>query len=526
MSDIGSAGTEPAAHPIPRRRRVPIHIAAPAIVALGVAGVVLSSAWESLRPSRTVGVVPVVTRIASGESAPRVSDTTTPRTTQTVQAAGWLEADPYYISCTALADGVVEEILALEGESVEAGQVVARLVAEDAELALARAEAELESARADLEAAVADLEAAQTEWENPVDRQRRVEVARALIAEIDGELERLSPQIASEEAVLKRYEIEVERARKAVETGASNEIELIRLEQSAAEQLGMLEATRRYRAILEARLTRQRADLRAEEENLRLRITERQALGRARAMESQMRARIARGEVEVGQARLRLERMTIRSPITGLVQKRLKAPGDKVMLGMDDPMSAHILHLYDPSRIQVRVDVPLADASHVFVGQSCEIVVEVLPDRTFVGRVSRITHEADVQKNTLEIKVEVTNPSPLLKPEMLTRVRFLPSVGSAPGSGEDASAESGTTMLVPKESVTASGSSGVLWVVRDRRASRGRLERLSVSLGEVNGGWIRVLDGVRPTDLVVVAPDDSLSPNQSVRVSAHAGDRS
>ena len=54
--------------------------------------------------------------------------------------------------------------------------------------------------------------------------------------------------------------------------------------------------------------------------------------------------------------------MTITAPISGYVQRRLKAPGDKVMPGGDNPGSAHVLSLYDPKKLQVRVDVPLADA--------------------------------------------------------------------------------------------------------------------------------------------------------------------
>ena len=39
-----------------------------------------------------------------------------------VQAPGWLEADPFYVACTALADGIVESVLVLEGERVEKGR--------------------------------------------------------------------------------------------------------------------------------------------------------------------------------------------------------------------------------------------------------------------------------------------------------------------------------------------------------------------------------------------------------------------
>ncbi len=56
------------------------------------------------------------------------------------------------------------------------------------------------------------------------------------------------------------------------------------------------------------------------------------------------------------EAELRVSRMTIRSPMDGLVLRRIKSPGDKVMMGMDDPRRSS---MYDPDKLQVRTDVPL-----------------------------------------------------------------------------------------------------------------------------------------------------------------------
>src|SRR5262245_39571401 len=72
---------------------------------------------DALWPARAVKVVPVVVKAGAETSA-----------ATTVQAPGWVEADPYPISVSALADGVVKEVLALEGHIVKAGDVVARMV--------------------------------------------------------------------------------------------------------------------------------------------------------------------------------------------------------------------------------------------------------------------------------------------------------------------------------------------------------------------------------------------------------------
>ena len=216
-------------------------------------------------------------------------------------------------------------------------------------------------------------------------------------------------------------------------------------------------------------------------------------------------------QARLDEAQLRIDRLTITAPITGAVQKRLKLPGDKVMLGADEAHSAHVLHLYDPAKLQVRVDVPLADASHMFVGQTCEVIVEVLPDHVFQGVVDRITYEADLQKNTLQTKVRVIDPSPLLRPEMLTRVKFLPR-----GGGDQTAPELGeTAVLVPSGAI----DNGRVWVVRNRRGDVGKAFAQSVEVIEDTGTWARVRGELRAGDLLAINAAD-LSEGARVRIAS------
>ena len=195
---------------------------------------------------------------------------------------------------------------------------------------------------------------------------------------------------------------------------------------------------------------------------------------------------------------------TIRAPISGYVLRRLKSPGDKVVRMMDNMHSAHIVHIYDPSRLQVRVDVPLADASHIRVGQPCEIVVEILPDRTFRGEVLRITHEADLQKNTLEIKVKVIDPDPVLKPEMLTRVKFLGGNTKAEQSSRNTGEPSPTTSVLVRQDTLDQDR---VWMVRDRSGMRGVLQAVNVERVSEDAEWVRVRGNIQPGALLAVVQE-------------------
>lgn len=500
----------------PRRRRLAVWL--PVGVGLLIVVLIVSSGGLVLRPVPEVVVRPVLSAEAQAEPAEAASSDGPRPTTRTVQAPGWLEADPFFIACPALTDGVIESVLVLEGERVEAGQVVARLVQIDAELELARARADLAGAQAGLDAARADLAAARTEWDEPVERERSVAVAGAMADMIRAQLEQLPALLEAERAEASRTREELDRARQAFASGAANEIEVVLLERRLEAAEATARAVELREPILRADLERAEAEHAAARRQAELRTTERRTLDGAAAAVALAESLVAQRRVHVRAGELALERTEVKAPVSGFVQRRIKSPGDKVMVGMDDPASAQVLHLYDPSMLQVRVDVPLADASQVFAGQRCEVVVEVLPDRTFAGEVTRITHQADLQKNTLQIKVRVLDPDPMLRPEMLTRVRFLGSDDRAdtPGVANGSGAAPAAPVLIPASAVIGGDT---VYAVRERRSGRGVIASVVVEVNasgdETDTGWVRATGDLRPGDLVVVSGD--AAPGRQVR---------
>lgn len=489
-------------------RLVPIVI--PALVLAATLAVVGWSSWPLLRPAREVVVVQAVFDRSQQPPSPNPGEAPK-KHIPTVQAPGWLEAEPFFTACTALADGVVESIEVLEGDRVERGQIVARLVQDDAKLSLRQSEADLAIARANLGAAAAERDAAQQAWDNPVELHRAIQSGKASVAESEAELNQLPARIDSADATLTRLVEEEARVKDSTKQGAASEFELIVARQRATAQRADVAALEAMRGILEARADRLRSELRAAERNLELRIDDRRRLATAEASLAAAQASVGLAEARRDEAALELDRMIIRAPVSGYVQRRLVAPGDKVVRMMDAPHSAHLVHIYDPSRLQVRVDVPLADASHISVGQACEVVVEVLPDTTFRGEVLRITHEADLQKNTLQVKVKVLNPDPVLRPEMLTRVKFLPPQGVhglTPRATGGASGAETQAVLVPSDAVERDSGSARVWLVTNRKNGRGVLAARNVTVErEPQPGWLLISGHLQPGDLVVDSPN-------------------
>jgi HlyD family secretion protein len=471
----------------------------PAAVVTVVGGLFLWTAWDSLIPSTPVKVAPVVLKYLA-----------TTVGGATVQAPGWVEPAPYANAVSALTDGIVKEVVVLEGQIIEADQVVARLVADDARLARDRAAAELDEVLARHAESLAMLKAAQRRWESPIELQRRVAYSRAVLDEARAELDRWPAELTAAQAKEAELGAEDERITRLRENQQAGEIEWIRARRQYEAQKGVVASIRGRRAILEAKIKQMEAEAHAAAEDLRLRIEDTRALEAAKAQADRDAAAVERARTVLAEAELRLGRMEVRTPVGGVVMNRLVQPGSKLMLNADNPTSAQILRVYDPQQLQVRVDVPLIDASHVGVGQQTEIVVSVLPDRTFKGRVTRLVHEADIQKNTIQAKVEIESPSPELKPEMLARVRFLPHAVPA-------SEESRGNLFAP-ESVIHKDAAGLAyaWVVVEGGRT---LERRSVDLGTFRlDGWIEVRSGLRAGDRLVADPISGLSNGQRVHI--------
>lgn len=447
-----ASAESPNDHPVPRPAfRWRTRVLLPVLVLVAVAALLAWAARDALWPAVEVRVVPVVAKPRGGDAEQAVGDASVaPRERTLVQAPGWIEPAPFAVLVPALTDGVVAEVLALEGQRVEAGQVLARLIDTDARLALRRAEAEL--------------------------AERDAAAARAR-ADLDG--------AAARAAVLRD---ELGRKRPLAADGSVSAADLARL-------------THQLRAM-EADVASASAALAAAEA--------------ARATQ----------QVAVEQAALALSRTEIRAPAAGVVLSRSIEPGTRLAMTSPGPGEAHelgVMRVYDPENLQARVDVPLADAARVQVGAAARIVSEALPDRQFLGTVTRAVHEANIQRNTVQFKVRIENPDPALKPEMLVRVRILGG-GEHGTTADTAGANAGLVLLLPESvlSDVREDSAAAWFVVRDARG-RSIAARRTLALGARHeGGYVEIVSGVGPTDRAIADPPSSLHDGARVRVAGEA----
>ena len=118
----------------------------------------------------------------------------------------------------------------------------------------------------------------------------------------------------------------------------------------------------------------------------------------------------------------------IKSPINGVVLEKLVDPNELVTpqsFGGTRGPSTALISLADLKDLQVEIDLNEADVGKVEVGQNCIVSPEAYPDKNYEGYVAEKAPEANRQKGTLQVKVQIRNPDKFLTPELTAKVDFL-----------------------------------------------------------------------------------------------------
>lgn len=462
---------KPAASKGGRHRKPAWVFLLPVLFLIGVAGLFAYGFRDRLLPGIPVVYVPAVATL-NERSNLESSEPAAPNAVERMlfQASGWIEPDPLPIRVTPLYSGVVREVHVLEGQAVTNGQALVSLDDADAKLALRRAEAGLAQAAAEEESLRARLQLSLAR-EGTASRQHESESAR--LAERADAASRL----------------------RALKPGTLSELERVQADLREQSQSAMVAAAAAVvgEAVAESSLARKQIDV------------QRQVVVAAEA---------ARDEAQLALARTRVV-----SPVDGVVLRLLATPGKRLMLMMDHPDSATAAILYEPGKLQARVDVPLADAGKLAIGQTATIACGLLPGREFKGVVTRIVGEADLQRNTLQAKVRIENPDSRLRPEMLCRAEFHGLVTGDSSAAFATETSNPLSVFVPVSALVArDGREAEIWVVSsDDRHAEHRIVRLGP--GERDGDLL-VLDGIRPGERVIINPPPSLA--EGARIQARA----
>ncbi len=502
IKELARRGDRPHSEQVAPRSHIVSRYLLPGVLVVGFLGLFAWTTRDAYLPRKPVQVVPVYVSLAEIQTAG----------TPLFKAAGWIEPRPTPIRVTALAPGVIRELLVVEDQLVSEGDPIARLVDEDAALAVQQAEAMVTLRQAELQEAEAALQAATTNLNVPAHLEAALAEVEAALAAVNTELTNLPNQLRQSQSRLQLAETTFE-----IKNAARGGIPEIQIHQAQAErdmaQAIVDELSQREPALrlhLGA-LTRQRDALAT---RLELKTDEHQAVAVAEARQLAAGARMREAEVALDTAKLRLERMTIPAPVDGRILHLLSSPGTQLMAGpnlMGNDDGSTVVSMYRPSQLQVRVDVRFEDLPRVTREQPVLIESPAFP-APLTGRVLFLTGFANIQKNTLEVKVSLDAPPEVLKPDMLVDVTFL-----AP---EQADAEETTSseyrMFVPRELVEFEGEAAFVWVAD---LSTETAHRTPVTLGPIQTPeMLEIADGLTAGSRVISTGRDDLEDGDRIEV--------
>ncbi|OJU44750.1 MAG: efflux transporter periplasmic adaptor subunit [Alphaproteobacteria bacterium 65-37] len=175
--------------------------------------------------------------------------------------------------------------------------------------------------------------------------------------------------------------------------------------------------------------------------------------------------------------------LMVRSPLAGYVTARNAAPG----LLLQPGNAPAPITLADAKSMWMIANVPEADSALLQVGQQVQARVSALPGKTFDGTISVVGATVDPQTRRTMVRSEIADPDHALRAGMFAD--FTIRIG-APIE----------TLAVPANAIVREGDGTMtVWLTTDRL----RFEKRNVKIGLRQNGFVQILEGVRPGDLVV-----------------------
>ena len=213
-----------------------------------------------------------------------------------------------------------------------------------------------------------------------------------------------------------------------------------------------------------------------------------------------LRAKIGQAQAQVAQDRANLKQLeeqysytTVTSPIDGIILSRDVEVGDAVssilVLGSSATL---IMTLGDTSEVYVKGKVDESDIGKVYLGQPARIKVESFKDKSFNGKVTKISPMGVEKDNvtTFEVRVSINNPGGELKAAMTANAEIILE-------------EHKNVLQIPEGAILYDKDKKASVEVPDPKGKEGK-NKVAVNIGISNGAKTEVLGGLKEGDQVVL----------------------
>jgi len=214
-------------------------------------------------------------------------------------------------------------------------------------------------------------------------------------------------------------------------------------------------------------------------------------VSKAKAVQAQ--AQVAQSRANLAQLEEQLSYTDIESPIDGVVLSRDVEIGDAVssilVLGSS---ATQVMTLGDTSEVYVQGKVDESDIGKVYMAQPARIKVESFKDKTFNGKVTKISPMGVEKDNvtTFEVRVSINNPGGELKAEMTANAEIILQ-------------EKKNVLQIPEGALIYDKDKKAAVEVPDPKGKDGK-RKVAVEIGISNGAKTQIMAGLKEGDQVVL----------------------
>ncbi|MHC4661184.1 MAG: efflux RND transporter periplasmic adaptor subunit [Planctomycetota bacterium] len=418
----------------------------------------------------------------------------------TRRESGWIEVpdDQFPLYITALTTGRLEKVSVRKGMKVVKGQEVAHVYDGYLKIELARAESEFKKAQANylkMKRGYRKQEVAQA--------KARADKAMSLVDKAEASLAQAEANLIELQHQVDLANITYVRAIPLVKTKAISQQRLDELRSGFEETKARHAKAAATVKVAEAEIALAKAAYKEADEEHKL-MEEGFRSEDIESAEAEMNRLLAERDI----AQLHYESRVIRSPWDGVILHQFKHAGDLVGYpGKQDGPNPRIASVYDPSKLQARIQLDFDRVQDISENQGVIITTDVEGSQvTYDGKVVRFDPEADYKNNIVWVKVEILNPSDKLHPEMVCKAQFLAVEQETAVKGEEKE-----YILIPDEAVVERGSETFVYVVKD-----GRARSVAVEIGGRVSGRQVVKSGLSGGEEVITGGHASLSDGTPV----------
>ena len=219
---------------------------------------------------------------------------------------------------------------------------------------------------------------------------------------------------------------------------------------------------------------------------------------------------LVQAEGQEAYAKSQLDATVIRAPVTGTILERTAEKGELVTSQFastaEGGPQGEVVALADLNDIQVELDIAQDDFAKLGPNQKGIVTVDAYPDRKYEGEIAQISPEANRQKATVQVKVQILHPDAYLRPEMNATVKFLAEETPKAGGSEP------TGVFVPSNAVRDHDGKKVVFLAFNNKA----LMREVHVVAQRSGGVL--VQGLNGGEDVITAGAQNLQDGDKIKI--------